>query len=66
VPWDSTVTLMAAAVVGILAGTSIGGRLRAEELTRAFGVFLVVVAVFVLYTNRGVLTDFVARPQGAL
>jgi len=42
-------------VTGILVGTSLVRYVPQEALRRAFAVFLVVMAGFILYQNRGVI-----------
>ena len=42
-------------VAGILVGTRIGAFVRAARLKQGFAIFLLVVATYILYQNRGVL-----------
>lgn len=53
--WDVLGTFTAVAVAGILAGTRLSRRVPQEALRRGFAVFLVLVAGFILWQNRGVL-----------
>jgi uncharacterized membrane protein YfcA len=53
VRWDVLATFTAVAIAGILAGTRLSRRVPQEALRRAFAGFLVVVATFILYQNRG-------------
>lgn len=53
VRWDVLVPFTAVAVAGILAGTRLSRRVPQTSLRRAFAGFLVVVATFILYQNRG-------------
>jgi len=54
VDWRTMATFTAVAVVGILAGTRLAGRIPAQALKRTFAIFLVVMGVYILYQNRGV------------
>ncbi len=54
-PWRETALVATAAVAGILMGSSVGAKLSAAQLKRAFALFLYAVALFVLYSNRAVL-----------
>ncbi len=56
VPWQATAIVIVGAIAGITAGTFVGGRLSAKQLQRGFAIFLLGVAVFVVYANRAVLT----------
>ena len=63
VPWQATAVVIVGAIVGIAAGTRIGGRLSATQLQRGFAVFLLGVAAFVVYANRALLTG--GPPDGS-
>jgi len=56
VPWQATAVVIIGAVVGIAAGTRIGGRLSAAQLQRGFAAFLLAAAAFIVYANRARLT----------
>jgi len=60
VPWQATATVIVGAIVGIAAGTFIGGRLSAAQLQRGFAIFLLGVAAFVMYANRALVTGAAA------
>ena len=55
VPWAFMGLFTAVTVTGILVGTSLVRFVPQEALRRAFAVFLVVMAGFILYQNRGVI-----------
>ena len=55
IPWRDTAIVAVSAVAGILIGNAVGKRVPAAQLKRFFAIFLLAVAVFVLYSNRGVL-----------
>lgn len=46
-----TLTFISAGLVGVLVGTRLAGRLPAPLLRRGFGVFVIVLALFLLYDN---------------
>ena len=54
VDWGFMALFTAVAVAGILLGAYLVRFARQQALTRAFAVFLVVMAIFILYQNRGV------------
>jgi uncharacterized membrane protein YfcA len=54
VHWSLIVTFGAAAAIGILAGTALVPRIPQQFLRKAFAVFLVLMAVLILYQNRTV------------
>jgi uncharacterized protein len=54
VRWEVLGMFTAVAIAGILAGTRLSRRVPQEVLRRGFAGFLVVMAVFILYQNRGV------------
>ncbi|HEU4455174.1 MAG TPA: sulfite exporter TauE/SafE family protein [Longimicrobium sp.] len=54
VPWRFLALFTAVAMAGILVGTRLSRRVPQRSLRRGFAVFLVVVAIFILYQNRGV------------
>lgn len=53
--WEVLGMFTAVAVAGILAGTRLSRRVPQEALRRGFAAFLVLVAAFILWQNRGVL-----------
>jgi uncharacterized membrane protein YfcA len=55
VPWGVAATVTAAAIVGVLAGSSLGRRLSGAQIRRGFAIFLLVLAAFILWTNRATL-----------
>ena len=55
VPWDFMAIFTAVAIAGIFAGTYLVKFLSQAVLKRGFAVFLVVMGVFILYQNRGVI-----------
>lgn len=54
VPWGTLVLFTAVAIGGILTGTRLSRSVPQRTLKRVFAVFLVVIATFILYKNRGV------------
>ena len=54
VDWAFMLGFTACAVVGILAGSRLAGRIPAGTLRRAFAVFLLLMGSFMLYRNRAV------------
>jgi uncharacterized membrane protein YfcA len=62
VPWSVVATFTAVALVGLVSGTRLVPRLSSQALRRLFAYFLIVMAAFILYQNRGVLT----QPAGTL
>jgi uncharacterized protein len=63
VRWGFMAAFTAVAVVGILAGTRLSGRVPQETLKRVFAVFLVVMGVFILAQNRHVLRPAWGTPN---
>ena len=61
-PWSVVATFTAVALVGLVAGTRLVARLSSQALRRLFAYFLILMAAFILYQNRGILTD----PAGTL
>lgn len=63
VPWRFLSLFTAIAMAGILVGTQLVRSVSAASLKRTFSVFLVFMALFILYQNRGVfmLRDDAAR-----
>jgi uncharacterized protein len=55
VPWAFMTLFTAVAMAGILAGTRLVRHVPQQALKRAFALFLVLMGVFILYRNRGVL-----------
>ncbi len=55
IPWLTVAAFVAAAVVGIIIGTRIVAHVSQSGLRRAFAVFLVLMAAFILVQNRAVL-----------
>ena len=55
IAWGFLGAFTGIATAGIIAGTSLVGRVPAASLRRGFAVFLVLVGVFILYQNRAVL-----------
>lgn len=53
--WRLMLSFMMAAGVGTLLGGQLSGRVKAHQLQRGFGYFLLAVAAFVLVQNRDVL-----------
>jgi uncharacterized protein len=62
VPWAVVATFTAVALVGLVTGTRLVPRLSSQALRRLFAYFLIVMAAFILYQNRGVLT----HPAGTI
>ena len=62
VPWAVVATFTAVALVGLVTGTRLVPRLSSQALRRLFAYFLILMAAFILYQNRGVLT----HPAGTL
>lgn len=55
IPWLFVCSFSAAAIVGILVGARISGRVHARTLKRGFAVLLLVIAVLVLWQNHAKL-----------
>ena len=55
VPWGFMALFTSVAIVGIFAGTYLVKFVSQDALKRIFAVFLVVMGVFILYQNRGVI-----------
>jgi uncharacterized protein len=55
--WGTVVGFTLVAVAGSLLGTRMVRRVPANTLRRGFGIFLFVLAAFILVQNRGVLHD---------
>ena len=55
VRWGFMAAFSAIAIVGILAGSHLVRFVAQHTLKRAFAIFLVVMSIFILYQNRGVL-----------
>lgn len=55
IPWLFVCSFSAAAIVGILIGARIAGRVHASTLKRGFAVLLLVIAVLVLWQNHAKL-----------
>lgn len=55
VDWMFMFAFTACAVLGILAGSRLAGRIPAPSLRRAFAIFLLLMGSFMLYRNRAVL-----------
>jgi uncharacterized protein len=51
--WSVTLIITAAAIVGALAGSVIVGRIHPDKLRKAFGYFVLVMAVFILSQQIG-------------
>lgn len=54
VDWGGMAIFTGVAVLGIVAGTRVAGRIPARALKRAFAIVLLVMGVYILYQNRGV------------
>lgn len=52
VPWGTAATVTAAAIAGVLTGSAIGRRLSGAQIRRGFAIFLLVLAAFILWSNR--------------
>ena len=61
-PWGFVALFTVVAIGGIVAGTRLVRFVSQQQLRRGFAVFLVALAVLVLYQNRGV---FIPGPDGA-
>ena len=59
--WSVTLIITAAAIVGALIGSSIVGRIHPDKLRKAFGYFVLVMAVFILSQQIGVAVLDYAR-----
>ena len=59
--WSATLIITAAAIVGALIGSSIVGRIHPDKLRKAFGYFVLVMAVFILSQQIGVAVLDYAR-----
>jgi len=55
IPWGPALTVTAGAITGVLAGASLGRRLTGAQIRRGFAIFLLVLAGFILWTNRATL-----------
>lgn len=55
IPWGPALTVTAGAITGVLAGASLGRRLTGAQIRRGFAIFLLVLAAFILWTNRTTL-----------
>jgi uncharacterized membrane protein YfcA len=55
IDWVGTAVATGAAVVAVLVGAQLGRRLSAGQLRKAFGSFLVLVAIFLLWKNRSAI-----------
>ena len=55
VPWGFMALFTAVAITGILAGTHLVKFVSQDALKKGFAVFLLVMGVFILYQNRGVV-----------
>ncbi len=51
IPWGFLATFIALASVGIIIGTKLVAYISQQKLKKAFGYFLIVMAIFVLYKN---------------
>ncbi len=65
IPWLTVVAFIAIAAVGIVAGTQVVRYVSQVALRRAFAVFLLLMAAFILVQNRTVLLhpDLAMRPS---
>ncbi|MBI2795234.1 MAG: sulfite exporter TauE/SafE family protein [Gemmatimonadetes bacterium] len=54
IDWRGMGVFTALAIAGVLAGTRLAAHVPARQLKRLFAIFLVAIATFVLYQNRGV------------
>ncbi len=59
--WSVTLIITGAAIVGALIGSSIVGRIHPDKLRKAFGYFVLVMAVFILSQQIGVAVLEYAR-----
>lgn len=55
VPWREAAVVGTMGIAGVLWGAAIGRRLPVALLRRGFGLFLLLLAGFILWTNRGTL-----------
>jgi uncharacterized protein len=62
IPWRVVATFTILASAGLVVGTRLVGRFSSQALRRLFAYFLIVMAAFILYQNRGVIAD----PAGTL
>ncbi|MBI3791951.1 MAG: sulfite exporter TauE/SafE family protein [Gemmatimonadetes bacterium] len=56
VDWPALGLFAGVAIAGILVGTQLHAQVTSAQLKRGFALFLLVVASFILYQNRGILT----------
>jgi uncharacterized membrane protein YfcA len=56
IDWPILLVVAAIAIVGILAGTHLHASASPAQLKQGFALFLLAIAGFILYQNRGVLT----------
>lgn len=63
VPWGTAATVTAAAIVGVLAGSSVGRRLSGAQIRRGFAIFLLLLAAFILWTNRATFRGSAPAPE---
>jgi uncharacterized membrane protein YfcA len=61
IAWGLAGTVTGAAVVGSFAGTALAGRLPQEKLRKAFGVFVLVMAAFILAKQWPTVLQFFNR-----
>jgi hypothetical protein len=59
--WSVTLIITAAAIVGALIGSAVVGRIHPDKLRKAFGYFVLVMAVFILSQQIGVAVLDYAR-----
>ena len=59
--WSVTLLITAAAIVGALIGSAVVGRIHPDKLRKAFGYFVLVMAVFILSQQIGVAVLDYAR-----
>lgn len=67
IPWTETIAVMGAAIIGALIGSRVVGRVHPDKLRRAFGWFVLAMAVFVLSQQiGGSVVDFASRGMAEL
>lgn len=57
-PWRELGLFSLFAVIGIFIGAQLVKHIKAQTLKKAFGVFLIVMSVFILFKNKDVLISF--------
>lgn len=62
VPWREASLVATTAIGGVLAGSSLGAKLSPTQLRRGFAIFLVVLAGFILWSNRATLVPTLEPP----